>query len=60
MSLVNNVIMFGLPYDCCSWLMMLMMDIVEFHPVRAALLDTLNCAATVESSMQKQAHEMFL
>ncbi len=37
-----------------------MMDIVEFHPVRAALLDTLNCADTFASSMQKHARVMLL
>jgi hypothetical protein len=39
---------------------MSMMDIVEFHPVRLALLDTLNCADTFASSMRKHALVIFV
>ena len=58
--LVCNVIIFGLLYDPCSWVSMLMIVIVEFHPVRVRLFDTLNWAETLALSMRKHALKMFL
>jgi hypothetical protein len=33
--------------------------IIEFHPLRVGLLDTLNCAPTFSLNMRKHAHAMF-
>jgi hypothetical protein len=37
-----SVIGSGCPYNVLNWLKMSRMDIVEFHPVKAGLFDTLN------------------
>ena len=56
---MNNVIMSGLLYKSWSWLRVSMTVIVEFHPMRVGVLDTLNHTLTF-SSMWKHACAMFL
>ncbi len=59
-SLLNKVIIFGIPYKFWSWLRITLMDIVEFHPVRDGVVETLNWVAIFVSNMQKHARVMFL
>ena len=58
--LLNNIIIYGFPYESWSWSRISMMDIVKFHPTRVGVLDTLNWAVMLVSNMWKHALAMFL
>ena len=59
-SLWMSVIGSGRPYNVLSWLRMSRMDIVEFHPVKAGLFDTLNSSGMESLSILKHARWMLL
>jgi hypothetical protein len=59
-SLLNKVIIFGFSYESWSWSRITLMDIVEFHPVRNGVLETLNWAAIFALNMRNHARAIFL
>ena len=52
--------MSGFPYDASSWSRMTSIVIVEFHPVRLGVFDTLNWLEMESSSILKHARCIFL
>jgi hypothetical protein len=58
--LPKRVIVSGFPYNASSWSRMTSIVIVEFHPVRLGVFDTLNWLEIESSSILKHAQLMFL